>query len=202
MSIIFKNNPVDGDLKIGCKFGKRTHPITKLPDFHNGVDLEKPLNTPLKSVNEGYVILSQFHKSLGNYTVISHDGFCTVYAHMSRKGLPAGTKVKAGDTIGYVGSTGMSSGPHLHFEVREGNYRSDSFFWDRVNGKYANSIDPEQFFVTIDEIERLVAAVAPALGIGNQAYWVRVLKGDQISKSSYLIIIFENLSNFLHDKLR
>lgn len=191
--IKFLKNPLDNPV-VSCGFGKRVHPIEKRPDFHNGLDFKASINVPIKAVNDGYVLISTQHVKLGWYMVIVHVGFCTMYAHLSRRGLPVGQQIKAGDTIGYVGSTGESTGPHLHFEVREGGYRSDKYFWDRIDGKYQNSVDPAPYLMKQDEIEELVSKAAPALKLNNESYWVDVIKGIKQPKPEYIKQLFINVS--------
>jgi murein DD-endopeptidase MepM/ murein hydrolase activator NlpD len=145
--IQFKSDPVKNP-KITCKYGPRTHPVTKQPNFHNGLDLSTPIGTPCLAVTDGKVVKSAVNRGgekvgFGYFIVVEHDGFCTLYAHLKKLGLPVGTKVKAGQTIAYTGTTGASTGPHLHFEVRQGKF--ESTFFTTIDGKYPNSIDAEPF---------------------------------------------------------
>ena len=143
-----KRKPVD-NFKVDTPFGWRTHPINKKKDFHNGIDISLPMGTPGYAIAKGKVLISEFHKSLGWYLVISHLGFLTVYTHLQKKGVASGKIVNPGDVVGYVGTSGSSTGPHLHFEIREGIYKSNAYFWNRgkdSNGQYPNSIDPSKFF--------------------------------------------------------
>ena len=140
-----RSNPVD-EFKIDCHFGWRIHPITKAKDFHNGIDIKLPLGTKCYAIADGKILISQFHVSLGWYLVIEHKAFLTVYAHLKERGMAVGKLVFAGDIVGCVGATGTATGAHLHFEIREGSYRSDSYFWNRGkdhNAQYPNAIDPE-----------------------------------------------------------
>ncbi len=86
---------------------------------HSGIDLAAPTGTPIRAAAPGIVAWTRTGRSYGNYTMVIHEGgFATLYAHMSAFGANAGEYVTRGQTIGYVGSTGFSTGPHLHFEVR------------------------------------------------------------------------------------
>jgi len=86
--------------------------------FHRGIDFAVSQGTPIKAAKEGVVIKSEYHPSWGNYVVIRHnDGLTTLYAHASRLNVKVRQKVRQGQTVAYVGSTGNSTGPHLHFEV-------------------------------------------------------------------------------------
>jgi murein DD-endopeptidase MepM/ murein hydrolase activator NlpD len=95
-----------------------TYPFRHLFE-HSGIDLAAPTGTPIRAAAPGIVAWTRTGRSYGNYTMIIHEGgFATLYAHMSAFGANAGEYVTRGQTIGYVGSTGFSTGPHLHFEVR------------------------------------------------------------------------------------
>jgi len=110
--------PADGLITSG--FGWRTHPILNRRIFHNGIDLDSPHGTPVRAAGDGRVILAQSWSGFGNTVVIQHGGdVTTVYGHLSRFGTSVGNDVREGNVIGYVGCTGLCTGPHLHFEVRE-----------------------------------------------------------------------------------
>ena len=104
------------------KFGWRKHPILKKKEFHKGLDLRAKLMTPVKAPADGVVEFAGYHKSsgFGNLVIIDHNyGFKTTYGHLSRKMVvKAGDFVKKGDIIAYTGNSGLSTGPHLHYEVR------------------------------------------------------------------------------------
>ena len=110
--------PVPGHHRITSPFGYRMHPILKYRKFHTGVDIGAPNGTPVVSAGSGTVIASRFMSGYGNCIMIDHGGKVTVYGHLSSRAVSPGQSVSAGETIGYVGSTGMSTGAHLHFEVR------------------------------------------------------------------------------------
>jgi len=104
------------------KFGWRKHPILKRKEFHRGLDLRAKKMTPVHAPADGVVEFAGYHKSsgFGNLVVIEHNyGFKTMYGHLSKKfPVKSGTFVKKGDIIAYTGNSGMSTGPHLHYEVR------------------------------------------------------------------------------------
>jgi murein DD-endopeptidase MepM/ murein hydrolase activator NlpD len=107
-------------------FGPRIDPITGAPSFHPGVDLASSIGTPIHACRSGLVMIAGDQGGYGNAVVIDHgEGMATLYGHQSRVAVQPGQRVEAGDVIGYVGSTGYSSGPHLHFEVRTGGYPID-----------------------------------------------------------------------------
>jgi murein DD-endopeptidase MepM/ murein hydrolase activator NlpD len=110
--------PVDG-VTLTSGFGMRDHPILRRRARHNGVDLAAPHGTPVFATADGIVEMAQWYSTYGNYVQIGHGaGMETRYAHLSSYTVDSGSQVRAGDLIGYVGSTGRSTGPHLHYEVR------------------------------------------------------------------------------------
>ncbi len=102
-------------------YGPRNHPILKTVRIHKGVDWAAPIGTPVTAAFDGKIAFAGNGGDYGNLVKITHaNGFETRYAHMDRfaDGVVAGMQVRAGDTVGYLGSTGLSTGPHLHFELR------------------------------------------------------------------------------------
>ena len=120
--------PING-ARLSSSFGMRKHPIDGFNKMHRGTDFAAPMGTPIMASGNGVIKKAGWCGGGGNCVVIRHNStYQTVYAHMSKfaKGIKKGVKVKQGQTIGYVGSTGKSTGPHLHYEVI-------------VNGKKINS---------------------------------------------------------------
>lgn len=110
--------------RITSEYGYRVSPISGNYRLHSGVDLGAESGSDVYSVLSGTVVDSDYASDYGNYVIIDHgDGLCTLYAHCSKRLVSAGDKVSQGDTIALVGSTGASTGPHLHFEVRVNNER-------------------------------------------------------------------------------
>lgn len=112
--------PVSG-ARLTSGFGMRTHPLLGYSKMHAGIDFGAPMGTPIKAAGNGVIKKSGRAGSFGNMVQISHQGeYSTLYAHMSRiaAGIKPGTRVRQGQVIGYVGSTGRSTGPHLHYEIR------------------------------------------------------------------------------------
>ena len=111
--------PLDGG-RISSKYGMRKHPVLGYNKMHKGVDFAAPTGTPIYAAGDGTVERASRFGAYGHYIRIRHNNsFKTAYAHLSRyaKGIKAGKRVKQGQVIGYVGSTGRSTGPHLHYEV-------------------------------------------------------------------------------------
>jgi murein DD-endopeptidase MepM/ murein hydrolase activator NlpD len=110
--------PVEGT-RLSSSYGLRTHPVLGGTRKHNGVDLASPTGTPIYATADGLVSKAEWFSSYGNYVQLEHGAQIeTRYGHMSRIAVSAGQQVKKGDVIGFVGSTGRSTGPHLHYEVR------------------------------------------------------------------------------------
>jgi murein DD-endopeptidase MepM/ murein hydrolase activator NlpD len=116
--------------KINSRFGVRRDPFTSQRRMHAGVDVEAEYGSPVLSTADGVVAFSGWHEYLGNLIKVDHGyGYETWYGHMSKRNLKTGDVVKRGDVVGRVGSTGRSTGPHIHYEVH-------------VNGK---AIDPRTY---------------------------------------------------------
>ena len=97
----------------------RFHPVLKVNKLHTGTDIAAPYGAKIVAANAGTVITSTFNAAYGNYVVVDHGGgTTTLYAHMSSRSVSKGQTVTKGQQIGLVGSTGYSTGNHLHFEVR------------------------------------------------------------------------------------
>jgi murein DD-endopeptidase MepM/ murein hydrolase activator NlpD len=132
------NNIVSG-------FGRRFHPILKTLHFHTGIDITAPRGTPIYAAGDGTVVDIKGMSGYGNVVVINHGfGYQTLYGHMSKKAVRPGQKVKRGECIGYVGSTGMSTAPHLHYEVIKNGTKINPinfFFKDLSPQEYQNVIE-------------------------------------------------------------
>jgi len=114
-----------GSYRMSSGFGPRTHPITGVRGkMHTGIDMAAPQGSPIYAAEDGVVILAEWWSGYGNAVIIDHgDGLWTLYGHIRNGGIKVsnGQTVKRGQKIAEVGSTGNSTGPHLHFEVRENN---------------------------------------------------------------------------------
>ena len=127
----FLRSPVEFS-RISSRFGKRKHPILKTWRAHKGVDYAASRGTPIRATADGKVIHAGRKGGYGNTIILRHAGrFSTLYGHMNgyAKGVRSGSRVKQGDIIGYIGSTGLATGPHLHYEFRlDGVHRNPLTF--------------------------------------------------------------------------
>jgi hypothetical protein len=122
-------------------FGLRIHPIYKIIKFHAGMDFTAPSGTDIYATGDGTIasVISS-RRGLGNHIVINHGfGYSSVYAHLDRFNVRAGQKVKRGDVIGFVGSTGTSVAPHLHYEIKLNGVNVDPVNY------YFNDLSPEEY---------------------------------------------------------
>ncbi len=140
--------------RIASGFGMRLHPILKIYRPHNGLDFTAPVGVPIYATADGRIKTAEFNGGFGNHVVINHGfGFETVYGHMVRIKARVGEPVKRGEVIGYVGSTGLSSGPHCHYEVHRNGVPVDPIYY------FYQDITPLQF----DRIVKLAAAANQSL---------------------------------------
>lgn len=118
--------PVPDCTLLTSRFGYRMHPILNYERFHAGVDIGAKSGDTIVAADGGTVAVAEYSDSYGNYVLINHgNGYTTLYAHMSSIAVEAGQAVEQGDTLGYVGSTGWSTGPHCHFEIRYNEEKTD-----------------------------------------------------------------------------
>lgn len=136
--------------RVSSGFGYRIDPVYKDRRLHPGLDFTAPVGTPIYAAADGVVRDAGFNTGgYGNRVVVNHGfGYETLYAHMVRIKARVGTKVKRGEVIGYVGSTGKSTGPHLHYEVHKNGTQLDPIYF------FYNDLTPAQF----DRILKLAAA--------------------------------------------
>lgn len=114
--------PIKKPQRISSGFGMRKHPISKIRQFHTGIDIPETKGTPVYATGNGIVVRKGYCSGYGNYIEISHaGGFRSFYAHLSRAQINVGDLVKITEQIACVGNTGVSTGYHLHYEVRKGN---------------------------------------------------------------------------------
>ena len=140
--------PLGEHVRVTAPFGVVTNPITGRDEFHSGIDIPAPYGTPILAAMDGYVAFVGWQDGNGYSVFIDHgNGYSTLYAHASRISVNEGQLVNQGETIAFVGSTGRSTGYHLHFEVRSGGV----------------AVDPYAYFVGMDSMRVVgVPTIAPA----------------------------------------
>ncbi len=149
--------PING-ARLSSSYGKRKHPILGYTKMHTGTDFAAPSGTPIMASGDGKVTKAGWCGGGGNCVKIKHNSkYQTVYAHMSKfgKGIKKGTRVKQGQIIGYVGSTGMSTGPHLHYEVIENGRKINSQKLKLPSGKILKGEERKKFEVSKIKIDVL-----------------------------------------------
>ena len=110
--------PVMGP-RMSSNFGVRKHPVRRMVRHHDGIDLAAPIGAPIRAIAQGQVMYADPHGGYGRYIVVKHaDGYTSHYGHCDKVEVSPGQNVSAGEIIGTVGSSGVSTGPHLHFEIR------------------------------------------------------------------------------------
>jgi murein DD-endopeptidase MepM/ murein hydrolase activator NlpD len=149
--------PING-ARLSSSFGKRKHPILGFNKMHTGTDFAAPKGTPIMASGDGKIIKAQWCGGGGNCVKIKHNStYTTVYAHMSKfgRGIKKGVRVKQGQIIGYVGSTGLSTGPHLHYEVIENGRKINSQKLKLPSGKILKGKERKLFEVNKIKIDVL-----------------------------------------------
>ena len=144
--------PING-ARLSSSFGLRKHPILGYNKLHQGTDFAAPRGTPIMASGSGIILKAQKYKGYGNFVSIKHNStYVTAYGHMSKygRGIRKGIRVNQGQIIGYVGSTGMSTGPHLHYEVIKNGKRINSQRLKLPTGKTLTNEARNKF-----EVERI-----------------------------------------------
>ena len=136
--------------RVASGFGYRIDPVYKVRKFHAGLDFTAPQGTPIYATADGRIKMAGFDNSgFGNHVIINHGyGYETLYGHMVRVKARSGNTIKRGEVIGYVGSTGKSTGPHCHYEVHRNGQPVDPIYY------FYNDVDPAQF----DRLQKLAAS--------------------------------------------
>ena len=153
--------PING-ARLSSGFGMRKHPILGFNKMHQGTDFAAPEGTPVMASGDGTIIRSRWCGGGGNCIKIKHNSvYSTVYAHLSKfaSGIKEGTRVKQGRIIGYVGSTGMSTGPHLHYEVIKNRKKINSQKLKLPSGKILSGKDRKLFEVQKIKIDVLKSEI-------------------------------------------
>ncbi len=155
--------PIDG-ARLSSGYGMRRHPILGYSRMHPGLDFAAPTGTPIMAAGDGVVEYAGRKGNYGNYIRLRHPNeYHTVYAHMSRfaSGIRSGARVTQGQIIGYVGSTGLSTGPHLHYEVHHRGSHVNPSTVDTPPGRTLEGQELELFLQARDELEILFASLEP-----------------------------------------
>ncbi len=153
--------PIDG-ARLTSGYGKRRHPILGYSRMHQGLDFAAPTGTPIMAAGDGVVEFAGRKGNYGNYIRVRHPNeYHTVYAHMSRfgSGIRQGVRVKQGEIIGYVGSTGMSTGPHLHYEVHHRGSHVNPATVVTPPGRTLKGEELEKFMSAKKNLEALFASL-------------------------------------------
>lgn len=150
--------PLDG-AKVTSGFGMRNHPILGYSRMHRGLDFGAPAGTPIMAAGDGVVEMAGGNGGYGNYVRIRHDAnYSTAYGHLSRvaPGVRRGAWVHQGQTIGYVGATGIATGPHLHYEVLAHDHQINPMSVKMPAGRQLAGIELRRFNITVADIERKI----------------------------------------------
>ena len=153
--------PING-ARLSSSFGMRKHPILGYNKMHRGTDFAAPEGTPIMASGDGKIIRARWCGGGGNCIKIKHNStYSTVYAHLSKfaRGIKEGVRVKQGQTIGYVGSTGMSTGPHLHYEVIKNGKKINSQKLKLPSGKILKGKTRELFEIAKIKIDVLKSEI-------------------------------------------
>jgi hypothetical protein len=131
--------------RIGSYFGSRTDPFYKVSKFHEGIDFSAPVGTEVYATGNGTVSDAGRNAGYGNQIILDHGySYKTVYAHLSRMFVKPGQKIRRGQIIGYVGNTGKSTSPHLHYEVRKNGIAVNPIYY------FFNDLTPEEFQMMLE----------------------------------------------------
>ncbi len=161
--------PIDG-AKLTSGFGMRHHPILGFSLMHKGVDFGAPSGTPIQAAGDGTIKVYGGNGAYGNYAQIQHSGqYATAYAHMSRfaPGLRVGSRVRQGQIIGYVGSTGRSTGPHLHYEVLAGGTQINPLSVKLPSGRKLEGGDLRAFLAQVKALEQKMDSLPQPIQIAS-----------------------------------
>ncbi|HYD32744.1 MAG TPA: M23 family metallopeptidase, partial [Azospirillaceae bacterium] len=163
--------PMDG-AKLTSSFGMRRHPILGYSKMHKGADFGAPTGTPIFAAGNGVIEEAGPKGAYGNYIRVRHNAeISTAYAHMSRfaRGTQRGVRVDQGDVIGYVGSTGRSTGAHLHYEVLKGNQQVNPMSVNLPIGKRLEGKELAAFQKTVRELDLEFARARPDRQVAEKA---------------------------------
>lgn len=136
--------------RLASGYGIRIHPILKIGKMHWGIDFKADTNTPIYATADGRVEYASYKSGFGRTVILNHEnGYKTLYAHQNKIKARQGQRVKRGDIIGYVGSTGMSTGAHLHYEVHKGKEKLNPITF------FSGEVSPDQLKKLYEESEKI-----------------------------------------------
>jgi murein DD-endopeptidase MepM/ murein hydrolase activator NlpD len=161
---------VDG-ARLSSRFGMREHPILGYTTMHRGVDFAAPAGAPIYAAGDGAIEQIEFTDGYGRYVRVRHaNSYATAYAHLSAfgKGLKQGSRVRQGQVIGYVGSSGRSTSPHLHYEVLREGKQINPVSVKFPSGEKLTGQELQRFRQAKAEVDRALSG-APALQASNDA---------------------------------
>lgn len=159
--------PIDG-ARLSSGYGRRRHPILGYTRMHRGIDFAAPRGTPVYAAGDGTIVRAGRNGAYGNYIRIRHNGrYSTAYAHLKgyARGLRKGRRVRQGQIIGYVGSTGRSTGAHLHYEILVGNRQVNPFRIKLPSGRHLSGGELKEFKAARDDIEQRLAGLPSTIKV-------------------------------------
>jgi murein DD-endopeptidase MepM/ murein hydrolase activator NlpD len=163
--------PVDG-ARLSSRFGMRKHPILGYTKMHRGLDFAAPSGTPIMAAGNGTIEFAGRNGAYGKYIRIRHNGeYKTAYAHMSKlaRGMGKGKRVRQGDIIGYVGTTGRSTGPHLHYEVLAGSKQINPLGLKLPTGRTLADSELDRFQKMRRALDKQIEQLPLATQVAQQA---------------------------------
>jgi len=161
--------PIDG-ARLSSGYGKRRHPILGYTKMHRGLDFAAPTGTPIYAAGNGTIEMAGRNGAYGNYVRIRHNSsHATAYAHMSRfgRGIRVGARVKQGQVIGYVGTTGRSTGPHLHYEMLANGRQTNPLKVKFPVGPRLTGTELARFHAVVGEVRTRLAGTDPETRVGE-----------------------------------
>jgi len=163
--------PING-ARLSSGFGKRRHPILGYSKMHTGVDFAAPRGTPIFAAGDGVVDFAARNGGYGKFVRIRHNSeYQTAYAHMRafKRGIYKGKRVKQGDVIGYVGSTGRSTGPHLHYEIIRNGRKTNPLKVRMPSGKKLKAEELQRFLAVKSQFDQTYVELTPVTSIKRVA---------------------------------
>lgn len=176
--------PVDG-ARLTSRFGRRKHPILGYTRLHKGLDFAAPRGTPIMAAGDGVVERASRHGGYGKYIRIRHaNGLKTAYAHLNgyAKGIKKGKRVEQGDIIGYVGTTGRSTGPHLHYEILNGKKQVNPLTLKMPSGRILPEKEKPAFTIWREEILAEVRTIQETHALLAQVHSPALSEQDEKTK--------------------